>query len=115
MKRGVDPERDERKSWPSTVDAIPLRHPLRIRVNKNAHGYTVRCKAFRLIGDGSTLRLALQMLYDHLLIDYYEYSLNPGPSTVDERAYGRRLRALFNDERSPTGGRKKLLDFHPEP
>lgn len=98
------------KRWSSQVEAICLLHPLKIRISGNNQGWDVFSKSPKIVGSGNTIALALQMFFDHLLIDYYEYSLNPGTQNIDDEIYGKRLKKLFNT--ASCQERRKLLDFH---
>jgi hypothetical protein len=94
------------EKWNSQVEVIRLRKSLPLKIRKNATGYTIFCKPYEVVGDGDTLERAMQMLFDHLMLDYYEYSLNPGPQCQDDCAHGRKLKLLFNTEKEV----KNLLD-----
>jgi hypothetical protein len=97
--------------WGTHLAAIPLRLALTVKIKHHSGGYDVFNKSFQLVGSGSTLKGALEVFFDHLLTDYYEFSLNPGPQGPDDRAFGLRLRSLFN---SPASRERKLIDFHSE-
>jgi hypothetical protein len=85
----------------STVNAIPLRRSISIKVRQDNNGVDVFSKEFPgMVGSGEDLERALQMFFDHLMIDYYDYSLNPDQDlNENDRLYGVRLKRLFNSER----------------
>lgn len=98
------------KTWESQIGAIPLRSSLTLRIKKSATSVDIFCKDFSgVIGSGPTAAEALEMFFDHLIISYYEYSLNPGPLTECDRLFGIRVKKLFNREREG----KRLLNFSP--
>jgi hypothetical protein len=88
------------ESWDSEVQIITLRKPLRLHFNKTNQGVDAFCRNPQLVGSGSTREKALEMLFDHLLIDYYEFSLNPGPQSEEDECYGRKLKLIFNAEKN---------------
>ena len=92
------------ESWSSHVDVIRLRKPLEVKIRASVLGYDIFCRSPQLVGSGETIERALQMLFDHMMIDYYEYSLNPGLQSPDDVCYGRRLKAFFNSEKPGSGG-----------
>jgi hypothetical protein len=104
---GISPEAKER--WSSQVEVLTLKHCLPLRLSKGSNGFDVFCKPLKIVGSGNTLEKAMEMFFDHLIVEYYEYSLNPGVQSADDEAYGRKLKKLFNT----TGQefRKNLLDF----
>lgn len=104
---GISPTCPER--WSTQVEFIRLLHPLSVKISKGNQGYDVFCKNPQLVGSGNTLALALEMFFDHLLIDYYEHSLNPGEQTVESAEYGKKLRKFFN---AAPLEKKRLVDFH---
>jgi type II secretory pathway component PulF len=90
----------EARSWSSNVDFIPLRRPLKLRIRQDNNEIAVFCKEFPgMIGSGKDLAQALEMFFDHLMIDYYEHSLNPGRQSIEQKFYGEKIRRFFNGVR----------------
>ncbi len=106
----MNPTPDVLERWSSQVELIKLKHPIPVRIAKGSTGFDVFCKPLHLVGSGNTMEKALEMFFDHLMMDYYEHSLNPGEQNHEDEEHGKRLRRFFNT----TGQefRKKLLDFH---
>jgi hypothetical protein len=87
------------ESIDSQIQIITLRKPLNITIKKSCLGVDVFCPALHLIGSGDSQEHALQMFFDHLFIDYYDLSLNPGVQSPEDEAYGRKLKLFFNSEK----------------
>lgn len=99
------------RKWSSQVEFIRLRHPLKVRITQSATGAVVKNLEFNLLGDGNTIEHAMDMLVEKLILDYYEFGLNPGPQSESDRCYGDRVRKLFTSAQDDSVRDKKLLNF----
>lgn len=84
------------RKWSSQVEFIRLKKPIEVNIREGMTGFDVFNKTFGVVGSGKTVEDAMDMFFDHLMLEYYEHSLNPGVQSPDEQHFGKRLRKLFN-------------------